>query len=99
MGNSGLAHQFGTFSSVEDDLHTGGILQVVHTRDRPVAWSVSLYHIGSGSQVYDPYLGEFLESHRDAVDDEHCFSSIDKRSVREDHSDFREHAMDMRPGS
>ena len=36
-------------------------------------------------------------SHRDTVDDEHCFSSSDGRSVREDHPDFRGHATGMRP--
>ena len=36
-------------------------------------------------------------SHWDIVDDEHCFSSPDERSVEEDHLDFRGHAMGMRP--
>ena len=51
------------------------------------------------SQVYDSFLGEFPESLGDAVDDEHCFSSTDGRSVREDHPDFRGHATGIRPGS
>ena len=45
------------------------------------------------------FLGEFPESHGDAVDDEHCFSSTDGWSVRDDHPDFRGHATGMRPGS
>ena len=37
-------------------------------------------------------------SHGNTVDDEHCFSSLDGRSIREDHSDFKGHATSMRPG-
>ena len=99
MGDSGPTHQVGTFSSSEDDLHTGGILLVVHTSDRSVAWNVSLYHIGLGSQVCGSFLGEFLESHGDAVDDEHCFSSTGEWLVREDHPNCRGHATGMRLGS
>ena len=36
-------------------------------------------------------------SHGNTVDDEHCFSSSDRRSVKEDHLDFRGHATGMRP--
>ena len=36
-------------------------------------------------------------SHGDTVDDEHCFSSLDRRSVGEDHLDFRGHVIGMRP--
>ena len=32
-------------------------------------------------------------SHRDIVDDEHLFSSLDGWSVGEDHPDFRRHVM------
>ena len=39
--------------------------------DSPVTWSASIHSIGSGSQVYDSFLEEFLESHGDIVDDEH----------------------------
>ena len=35
--------------------------------------------------------------HGDIVDDEHCFSSLNGRLVREDHSDFRGHAIGMPP--
>ena len=64
-----------------------------------MTWSVSIYCIELGSQVYDPLLEEFLESHRDAVDDVHRFSSLNRRLVREDHSDFRGHASSMRSRS
>ena len=36
-------------------------------------------------------------SHGDTVNDEHCFSSSNGRSVRDDHLDFRGHATGMRP--
>ena len=52
-------------------------MQVVHTRDYTVGWSASLQSIGSGSQVYSSVLEEFLESYRDAVKHEYCFSSTD----------------------
>ena len=41
------------------------------------------------------FLGEFLVSHRDTVDGEHNFSSLDGRSVRVDHPDVRGHATGM----
>ena len=68
-------------------------------RDRPVTWSTSVYCIGLGSQVYGSLLEEFLESHGDTVDDEHCFLFTDRWSVGEDHTGFRGHATSMRPGS
>ena len=68
-------------------------------RDSPLAWSVSLYHIRSGSQVYDSFLEEFPKSHGDAVDDEHCFSSTDGQPVRDDHPNIRGHATRMHPRS
>ena len=94
MGDSELAHQVGTFSGCADDFHIGGILQVVHTRDRSVAWSSSLYCIRSGSQVYGSFLEDFLE-----VDDEHCFSSTDERSVIDNHPNIIGHATFTRLGS
>ena len=97
MGDSGPAYQVGTLFGFADDLHVGGIMQVVYTRDCLVTWSVGLYSIGLGSQVYDSFLGEFLVSNGHTVDDEHCFSSSDGRSVREDHPNFRGHATGMRP--
>ena len=35
--------------------------------------------------------------HKDIVDDEHCFSFPDGRSVGEDHLDVRGHATGIRP--
>ena len=35
----------------------------------------------------------------DTVDDEHCFSSLDGWSVKEDHLDVRGHTVSMRPRS
>ena len=37
-------------------------------------------------------------SNGNTVDDEQCFSSLDGRSVRENHPDFRGHAMGMHLG-
>ena len=41
-------------------------------------------------------LEEFPKSHGNTVDDEHCFSSTDKRPVGEDHIGFGGHAPGMR---
>ena len=43
------------------------------------------------------FLEEFLARHGDTFDDEHCFSSPTRRSIREDHPDFIGHATSMRP--
>ena len=77
MGYSGPTHQVGTFSDCADDLHAGGILQVVYTRDSTIAWSASLYSIRSGSSVYGSVLEEFPEGHGDTAVNEYCFSSSD----------------------
>ena len=50
----------------------------------------------------DPrFMANFWESFQRAmgthVDDEHCFSSLDGRLVRDDHTNFRGHALSMRP--
>ena len=87
------------FSSIVGDLHTGGILEVVYSRDCPATWSVSLYHIGQGSQVYDTLLEEFPKGYGDTVDDEYYVSSTDRWSIRDDHTSFRGHAASMRLGS
>ena len=97
MGDSGSAYQVDTLFGNTDDLHAGGILQVVYTRDCPVTWSASLYSIRLGSQVYGSFLREFQASHGNTVDDEHYSSSSNGQSVREDHPDFRGHATGMRP--
>ena len=95
MGDSGPTYQVGTLFGGANDLHVGGILQVVYIRDCPVTWSASLYSIEPRSQVYSSFLGEFPTSHGNTVDDEHCFSSSNGRSIREDHLDFRGHATSM----
>ena len=99
MGDSGPAHLVGTFSSSADDLHIGGILQFIHTRDFLVTWSTSVHNIEQGSQIHSTLLEEFPEGHWDIVDDEHCVTSIDGCSVEKDHTGFRGHAASMRPDS
>ena len=46
MGDSGPAHEVGTFSSRVDDLHIEEILPVVHLRDSPAIWSTSIHSVG-----------------------------------------------------
>ena len=55
--------------------------------DCSVTWSASVHSIGLGSQVYYSFFREFPASHEDTIDDEHNFSSLDGRSVKEDHPD------------
>ena len=45
VGDSGPAHEVDTFSGSADDLHIGGILPVVYSRDCPATWSVSVHSI------------------------------------------------------
>ena len=59
--------------------------------DCSVPWRSSIHSIRSGCHVYNSFLEEFLATHGDTVNDEHCFSSPDKRSVRDGHPDFRGH--------
>ena len=99
MGDRGPAHKVGTPFGSEDDLHSGGILQVIHMGDFPITWSSSLYSIRPRSQVYSSIFGELPMRHGDTVDDEHCFSSLNGRLVKEDHPDVRGHVASMRPGS
>ena len=84
-----LAHQVGTFFGCADNLHTGGILQVIHTRDCPITWIASLYRIRLT-------FGRVSKSHGNTVDVEHCFSSTDRRPIGADHTGFRGHAAGMR---
>ena len=91
MGDSGPTHQVGTFYSNVDDLHIGGILQVIHTIDCPVTWNTSVHSIGQGSQVHNTLLEEFPEGHGDVVDNEYCVSSTDGWSVGEDHTGLMTH--------
>ena len=81
MGDSRPTNYVSTFSSCVDDLHTGGIIQAVYTRDNPATRSASIHSIGPGSQVYGVFLEELPEGDGNAVDDEHRFSSIDRWSV------------------
>ena len=46
MGDSGPAHEVGTFSRRADNLHIGEILLVVYSRDRPATWSTSIHSVG-----------------------------------------------------
>ena len=46
MGDSGSAHEVGTFSNRAEDLHIGEILPVVYLRDRPATWSTSIHSVG-----------------------------------------------------
>ena len=62
-------------------------------------WVTSIYSIGLRSQVYNSFLEEFPVNHVGIIDDEHCFSSLNERSIGEDHPDFRRHATGMRPRS
>ena len=97
MGDNGPTHQVDAFSSSADDLHTRGILQVIHTTDCSVTWSTNVHSIGQGSQIHNTLLEEFPEGHGDTVDDEYCVSSTDKWSVGEDHKGFIGHAASMYP--
>ena len=45
-GDSGSAHEVGSFFSRADDLHIGEILPVVHSRDSPTTWSTSIHSVG-----------------------------------------------------
>ena len=65
--------------------------------DYLVTFCASIHSLGSGSQVYGPFLGEFLASYGDKVDDEHSSSSPEGRLVRKDHPDIKGHATGMCP--
>ena len=93
MGDSGPAHQVSIFPSSANDLHTGGILQVIHTKDCPVTWSTSVHSIRQGSQVQGTLLEEFSEGHGDVVDNEYCVSSTEGWSVEEDHIGLGGHVV------
>ena len=81
MGDSGPAHEVGTFSSSADDLHTGKILLVVYSRDRHATWSTSIHSVGQRPEIYCALLEEFPKDHGDAVDDEHRLPHADIQSV------------------
>ena len=46
MGDSRPAHEVGTFPSRADDLHIGGIMPVVYSRDHPATWSTNILSVG-----------------------------------------------------
>ena len=99
MGGSGLDHEVGTFSSCADDLHTRGILPVVHKRDRPATWSASNHSVGQRPEVYGALLEEHQEGYGDTVDHEYNLPPTDIWSVGENHTGVRGHAASMRLGS
>ena len=71
MGDSGPAHEVGTFSSCADDLLLGEILPVVHSRDSPATWSTSIHSVGYGPKVYDALLEEFPKGYGQPTDYEY----------------------------
>ena len=99
MGDSGPAHEVGTFSSCADDLHTRGFLPVVHQRDRPGTWSASIHSVRQRPKVYDALLEELPKGYGDTVEIEYSLPATDRRSVGEDHIGVRGHVESMRPGS
>ena len=99
MGDSRPAHEVGTFSNRADDLHIGGILSVVHPRDRLATWSVSIHSVGQRPEVCYALLEEFPKGYGDKADHEYNFPPTDIWSVREDHINFRGYAASMRLGS
>ena len=46
MGDSGPAHEIGTFSSHADDFLLGEILSAVYSRDSPATWGTDIHSIG-----------------------------------------------------
>ena len=46
MGDSGPAHEVGTFSNRADDLRLGEIMLVIRSRDSPATWSTSIHNVG-----------------------------------------------------
>ena len=73
MGDSGPAHEVGTFFSRADDLLIGEILPVVHSRDSPATWSTGLHSVGQGPEVYGALLEEFPKGYGHTADDEYIF--------------------------
>ena len=64
----------------------------------PIIWSVSLYHIGSGSPVHGSVLEKFSEGHEDTDEDVHSVSFVDGWTIKEYYPGFGGHAVSMRPG-
>ena len=99
MGDSRPTHKVSTFSSCANYLHTGGILPVVHQRDRPATWSASIHSVGQKPEVYDALLEEFPKGYGDTISHEYSLPPTDRRSVGEGHTGVRGHAVSMRLGS
>ena len=95
-GDSRPAHEVGTFSSRADDLHTGGILSIIHSRDRSAA---STHSVGQGPEVYSALLEEFPKGYGDTADQEYSLPPTDRWSDKDDHTGVRGHAASMRHGS
>ena len=72
MGDSGPAHEVGTFSSCVNDLHIGEILSVVYLRDSPATWSTSIHSVGLRPEVYGALLEEFPKGYGHTADHEYC---------------------------
>ena len=81
MGDSGPAHEVGTFFSRADDLHLGEILPVVYSRDSPVTWSTGIHSIGWGPEIYNTLLEEFPKGYGHTADHEYSFPPTDGWSV------------------
>ena len=45
IGDSGPAHEVGTFSNRANDLCLGEILPIVHSRDSRATWSTSIHSV------------------------------------------------------
>ena len=99
MGGSRPTHKVGTFPSRADDLHTGGILLVVYSRDRPSTLSTSIHSVGQRPEVYNSLLEEVPKGYEDTADHEYNLPPTDRRSVGGDHTDIRGHATSMHPRS
>ena len=99
MGDNGPAHEVSTFFSGADDLHTGGILSVVHPRDRLATWSANIHSVGQRPEIYSTILKELPKGYGDPVDHEYSLPPTNRRSVGEDHTGVRGHVASMRPGS
>ena len=99
MGDSGPAHEVGTFSSRADDLHLGEILPVVYSRDSLATWSTSIHSVRQGPEVYGALLKEFPKGYGHTADHEYSFPPTDRWSVRDDYTGVRGHVVSMCHGS
>ena len=79
MGDSGPVYEVGTFPSHANDLHTGGILPVVHPRDRLATWSSSIHSVRQRPEVYSVCLEEFPKGYGDTTDHEYSLPPTDRR--------------------